>query len=850
MIPVRLQVRNFLCYSDNAPVLDFAGIHVACLSGANGHGKSALLDAITWALWGKARARQDDQLIHQGQTDMDVEFDFLMDGQLYRVIRKRTSRGRGQSALELQADRGGKFVVLTEDSQRATQARINAILRMDYDTFINSAFLVQGRADEFTVKAPAERKQVLADILGLALYDRAEEIAKDHARQAEQEIAHLTGEIQNLDGELKNLAAYRDEEKALALESESLTRQREDAERATREAEVVLSGLQQKKRELDELAARRAQDERALRDREQRRESVLKQMAVLEALLAEEADIKAGYQRLLEAREREAALASKGIRANQLNAEAVRLEGRIAQARQKLALELEHAQKQAADKEAEAQKAESLRAKRAQVARELEALDEKERQRDALRQSIQDSGLEAERLRSENERLRREMADLRGKIDQLGAAGATCPLCRSPLSDESRQRLIEDMTAEGRAKKEQFTANQNRMQALDAERERLERELGALDAALKGRGAKQREEAALSEALARAETAVEEAKRLREAAADIQRRLEREEFAQDERKRLAEVQAEIRALDYDPQAHEEARRALQALAEYETKHANLLSASQRIDGLRADIARYEEEIAQFRKALAESGDRKVQLEAELATLPRAEADAKAKRAEAESLAERERRARDRLAMARQKLEYCDRLAARREEKSRALEEARSNKSLYDDLRLAFGKKGIQAMIIESIIPEIQDEANALLQRMTDGRMQVTLQTQRDTKSGTTVETLEIHISDELGSRPYELFSGGEAFRVNFAIRVALSKLLARRAGAQLRTLIIDEGFGSQDAAGRRKLVEAIQSVQDDFDKILVITHVEELQDAFPVRIHVEKTAAGSTFSIM
>jgi len=850
MIPVRLQVRNFLCYSDNAPALDFAGIHVACLSGANGHGKSALLDAITWALWGKARARQDDQLIHQGQTDMDVEFDFLMDGQLYRVIRKRTSRGRGQSALELQADRGGKFVVLTEDSQRATQARINAILRMDYDTFINSAFLVQGRADEFTVKAPAERKQVLADILGLALYDRAEEIAKDHARQAEQEIAQLTGEIQNLDGELKNLAAYRDEEKALALESESLTRQREDAERAMREAEMALSGLQQKKRELDELAARRAQDERALRDREQRRESVLKQMAVLEALLTEEADIKAGYQRLLEAREREAALASKGIRANQLNAEAVRLEGRIAQARQKLALELEHAQKQAADKEAEAQKAESLRAKRAQVARELEALDDKERQRDTLRQSIQDSGLEAERLKSENERLRREMADLKGKIDQLGAAGATCPLCRSPLDDESRQRLIEDMTAEGRAKKEQFTVNQARLQALDAERKRMERELGALDTALKDRAAKQREEAALAEALARAEAAVEEAKRLREAAADIQRRLEREEFAQDERKRLAEVQAEIRALDYDPQAHEEARRALQALGEYETKHANLLSASQRIDGLRADIARYDEEIAQFRRALAESADRKAQLEVELAALPRAEADAKAKRAEAESLAERERRARDRLAMARQKLEYCDRLAARREEKSRALEEARSNKSLYDDLRLAFGKKGIQAMIIESIIPEIQDEANALLQRMTDGRMQVTLQTQRDTKSGTTVETLEIHISDELGSRPYELFSGGEAFRVNFAIRVALSKLLARRAGAQLRTLIIDEGFGSQDAAGRRKLVEAIQSVQDDFDKILVITHVEELQDAFPVRIHVEKTPAGSTFSIM
>jgi exonuclease SbcC len=214
------------------------------------------------------------------------------------------------------------------------------------------------------------------------------------------------------------------------------------------------------------------------------------------------------------------------------------------------------------------------------------------------------------------------------------------------------------------------------------------------------------------------------------------------------------------------------------------------------------------------------------------------------------LAQDERSARDRLAAARQKLEFCDRQAAQKEERKSALDGAKSEKGIYDDLRLAFGKKGIQAMIIESVIPEIQDEANRLLGRMTDGKMSVTMQTQRDTKAGSTVETLDIHIADELGPRPYELFSGGEAFRANFAIRIALSKLLARRAGAQLRTLIMDEGFGSQDATGRQKLVEAIQSVQGDFEKILVITHVEELQDAFPVRIHVEKTAEGSTFSIV
>jgi exonuclease SbcC len=112
------------------------------------------------------------------------------------------------------------------------------------------------------------------------------------------------------------------------------------------------------------------------------------------------------------------------------------------------------------------------------------------------------------------------------------------------------------------------------------------------------------------------------------------------------------------------------------------------------------------------------------------------------------------------------------------------------------------------------------------------------------------ETLDMVISDSLGERDYEMFSGGEAFRVNFAIRLSLSKVLARRAGARLQTLVIDEGFGSQDAEGRQRLVEAINLVQDDFEKILVITHLEELKDVFPTRIEVEKTNSGSQLRVM
>jgi exonuclease SbcC len=112
------------------------------------------------------------------------------------------------------------------------------------------------------------------------------------------------------------------------------------------------------------------------------------------------------------------------------------------------------------------------------------------------------------------------------------------------------------------------------------------------------------------------------------------------------------------------------------------------------------------------------------------------------------------------------------------------------------------------------------------------------------------ETLDILISDGAGTRDYELFSGGEAFRVNFAIRLALSEVLAQRAGARLQTLVIDEGFGSQDAQGRQRLIEAINLVRHDFAKILVITHIDELKDAFPTRIEVEKTANGSIVNVI
>jgi exonuclease SbcC len=110
--------------------------------------------------------------------------------------------------------------------------------------------------------------------------------------------------------------------------------------------------------------------------------------------------------------------------------------------------------------------------------------------------------------------------------------------------------------------------------------------------------------------------------------------------------------------------------------------------------------------------------------------------------------------------------------------------------------------------------------------------------------------LDLLIADEIGTRNYELYSGGEAFKVNFAIRVALSRLLARRSGARLESLIIDEGFGSQDDLSRERLVQAIRSIQCEFAKILVITHFPDVREMFPTQIQVSKIGGQSTFQLI
>ncbi len=704
MIPLYLKLTHFMPY--RSAELNFGGIHIGCLTGDNGAGKSSLLDAITWALWGRSRSKRDDELVHQGETEMQVEFTFELGGNVYRVVRARKAgKKSGAGMLDLQIanlakganpPQGTTWRTIAEPNMNATQQKIINLLRLDYDTFINSAFLLQGRADEFTVKTPTERKRVLADILGLDIWDEYEARAREKVSSIENELRLIDLRLDEIDMEAARKPQF-------------------EAEAAAAQKAVIDLG--------DRL---RAAEEKYRQAQEAQR-----------SLVMLDAQLNDLTKRITQA-ERELASVERDLNTARQNADDT-----------SLARELNGTQAR------------------------IDALSQREARRDELRQRKSDLNEEAAALRGQNERLVPEVEPFKARIALLESSiEPLCPTCGQPLTSEHRQQVVAELNTEVEARRKLFRDNKARLDAIKPEVTVADNELSALESELR-----------LLPALHR---------------------------------RAAELQAAIEA----------ARVAAKSIEGLEQRQTEWQSA------LTSDRTKQTEIAAQIGSARAGLGD----LAAIQADYDRTRAD--------------EARARQQLGAAEQKLAACEAMLKQRDVKVAEHKQWAEEKGIYEELRLAFGKKGVPAMIIEAAIPEIEDEANVLLTKITSGRMHVRFDTQRETVKGDTVETLEIKIADELGTRPYENYSGGEQFRVNFAIRIALSKLLARRAGAQLQTLVVDEGFGALDSAGRDQLVEAINAVQDDFQRILVITHLDELKDAFPVRIEVTKTSVGSKIEVM
>ena len=851
MIPVKLYLRNFMSYGDEGAEVDF-DFHIACLSGNNGDGKSALLDAITWALWGMARgvagsgAGSEDLIHADGDADEAlVEFTFRLGEGLYRVVRRRHRKRGGGVTLEAWDSERAAFRPLTSVTQRETQTMISRLLRMEYETFINSAFLLQGRADEFTRRRPTERKQILADILNLGQYDELAQRARDQARDARARAAQLAAEIERLSEEAGReaecLAEVERLEKTVAQTQEQLAA----AEASHEETRQQVTTLEAQDSRLRDLEAN-------LQQVEQEREALARQIAAFQeraaanrAIVARKEEIAAGAAELARLRAEESVLAQKAqevaallrgrdAAAARLEAEARRLEELVAQKKR------DAAARTTQSGEAKRLAREIAKAQQALVAaeaarRQAETLREQEQTLQAQRAAAQAAGNQAQKV----------IQAAQQSAQLLEGAEARCPVCRQALKPEDRQQVLSHLAAEQKradaaareaaaqlaAAAKELNAIQKRLQPLRSEAERapaLAQQVGALQGRLE-----------------RAQEAAREAEALQGEAEALTRQLAGGEFAPEARQALSDAEAGIAAIGYRPDDHTRVRQQIADYGRFEREQALLEQAEA---ALPAD-ERTLKELAAAAEAKDTSRDYLTKEVGKIRILTSGLAAARRKAEEAAGAMATHRQAyAAALAEAgiwRERLERCRALARDVAERRKQRRQAERDAQAYLALAQAFGKNGIQALIIENVVPQLADYANELLDRLSDGRMRVTFVTQKTTAKGEPAETLEIVISDGESSRKYELYSGGEAFRANFAIRVALSRLLAHRAGARLQTLVVDEGFGTQDAHGRQRLVEAILAIKDQFERILVVTHIEDLKDAFPYRIEVTKDESGS-----
>ena len=922
MIPIRLSVKNFLSYRDNVPTLDLEGVHVVCLCGENGHGKSALLDAITWALWGGSRARVQEDLIFQGESEMQVDLEFQAGEGRYRVSRRyaRSARSRqGATVLELFYNTENGIQPLTGNSVRETEAKIRSLLHMDYDTFVNSAFILQGRADMFTTSGAAKRKQILGEVLDLSWYDRLAEKARGESREQERTTERLEAEIAGIDREL----SHKEEHEARLAEIQSQMR---IIEREERGCEAELESLQEESRKLQGLQQeieRLEQDEKRIlgevkeresrtADMSKRLEEVRSRASQLTALEAELAQVRSRLEELAAPSEEAGSLGERirelESRANHLREantslreEELRLQGfqqeleRLQQEEKRTGGEIEDRETRTARdverlQELRAKKAElpSLEAGLASAAARLEELASPSAEAESRRGRIQELQSEARYLSNENARLRTEMGDLRVKVDLLeetggpNGVGATCPLCDNVLGPEGCLHLASSYRDQGKVKADAHRDNQAVIKKAEAEVSSLEKDIGRVESERRqNQVAAQERRDSLTRDVEQANAAGEEATRL---AASLE--FEESLLAASHR-RFNEIQADMpslreavstlpgildsyrqnaadihkaeserNGLEKDLEGIQGDRRKEQSLADQRrdslTRNVEeARAAGALVDQLAASLESEESLLEASRLRMKDVQDAMPPLRQAGSALPGILDSLQESRSRLDSLRGRRQQLLRDLGEMQARLDRCLELETRRQECSSTLADASFQKGVYDQLSTAFGKDGIQALLIEQAIPELENHANDILGRVSDHRMSLKLETQRERRSsgGDPIETLDIKISDELGTRSYENYSGGEAFRINFALRIALSRLLAHRSGAPLPTLFIDEGFGSQDAAGLEKLVEAINAIQNDFQKIVVITHIEELKEAFPVRIEVTKTLQGSTFQM-
>ncbi|CAI6087218.1 AAA family ATPase [Cohnella sp. JJ-181] len=826
MIPLRIELKNFRAveYAD----IDLSAVSLAAIAGRNGAGKSSSFTlAPRFALFGDVISGVGlDDLVRKGAHEMAVVFEFEHQGDRYRTIRTRSTKGKGKSTLELQLHVGDQWESRSAEKIVDTEAVIRSLLNLDDETFTASSMILQGQANAFTGATAGRRKEILSQILGLNVYEQLQERARVKAG-----ILHL--EIE------------KGKDKLLALDERLSGRESKQAELlAAEDQHDVIYGLiawdEQQIRDTETtLADLKAKAERA--------GQLVKDMVLIEnevvSLQAERAEQVARRERSEKILANEAAIAAKSEELEQLRQQITTLKAREPEA-ERLRRDL------VGTVEKLRRLDESLTSLHSRIA----SLDRQLADRETLRKQADEHAEESERLLAYEAKaeewnlLAAEVVDLQARHDRevsrllmeeriLDEKIAALEKQEAHIHDSGCLPTCKFQLAAAAAVAELPELRRRRAELDREEVARLVQALADKQLAQQGLGYDVAEHRACK---ARADAS-------RAAATAYAQLAGKEELLQQLRHQHADMatrESELISRRNDLE-HE-----IVVVADVLAPLPNLIAKSIELQRW----AQLRDQLAAARETAATAGERLLAIHKEI--------DAKQTRQEALSL-EREGLLLETLEhdtkqdeLARQQgilREHRSHLAAlveriggikatlaaleadqqERDRLSDELAPISQRWARYQTLIKAYGRDGIPALIIENAVPQLERIANEILGQMSKGKHYIRFETQRELKTRAGLsETLDILIGDWSAERPYETFSGGEQLRIDYAIRFALAELLAQRAGSKVEWLTIDEGLGSQDAEHRALVLDAIKSVAGRFRKVLVITHIEDAQAAF------------------
>ena len=1008
MVPIKLSLRNFLSYGDNTASLDFRDFKIACLSGKNGHGKSALIDAMTWALWGKCRVKIKDEVINRGASEARVELEFESENNIYRILRSIERKKGGTSTsinLNIFDSISGTFKPLDEGSK--TQNTIENILKMDYNTFICSSFILQGMADEFTKRTASERKEILSKILELDEYELITKKARQQSQNFNIELNTLENEEKHLEDEVSEKKLFEEtfkqasnEEKKLSIQitefeimqgklitqNESIKAKHENLNKLIRDKEENSQKCLKLESELNQLTSLIQKDkeitsiEKEILKGFKEYEDVLKQEKVLsenelikskletdlettlnlinsektkilerlsslkakreefEKILktalettSRQEEITSGFKKFTQLQSFEKELENKRQFSRELYLKESEIKNKIEQRRIELEASARELKSKAHDLKAKSEMKNGLIKEIGVLKLDLEKQNETQSELDRINEKLNKLREDKSAQISGKAELEKRKDEEINKLSVISSETKDphCPLCESPLQNEARKALIEKLNGVISDLGNKLIRTKNYINRSLLEERKLSDEIEKAQSETKRFIVLNKELGEKEQSLHEVEHYSKEFKTTYAQLKIITRKIEDQEYIKDFSKELDELYQKKSELGYDSDNHSEVKEELEKFRRYvtenellkndkikksqyekeikdvqtelrplhekleqesfsqgnrkkvlkikialselsydENKHKELRTEAKRLelysrdkenlDKAKLGLSIREKEEKKITLELINEKKKSVTIQKELNAMEGINSESKEIKQKLESATNRinimkknKNEIFTEITRSENHLERIEKLLNKRKEVQERIKIINRDLVIFKELAKAFGKNGLQALIIENAVPDIEIEANKILSRLTEGTMSLSLEMVRPTQKGRDKETLEIYIGDSSGTRSYETFSGGEAFRINFALRVAISKFIANRSGAQLRTLVVDEGFGTQDKDGLDQFVQVINTIKDDFDKILAITHVEELKERFPVRIEVTKEpGVGSSFEVI